>query len=262
MSAARSAAVPAQPEPEAPAGASLDPADVARFAALAEEWWDPDGPFAPLHAMNPLRVGYARDRIAEAQGRDVGGPRCLAGLDVADIACGGGLSSEPMARLGAQVTAIDAAAEGIAIARLHGEQHGLDIDYRAMTAEALAAEGRQFDAVIAFEIVEHVADVDSFLGSLVRLARPGAPIVMSTLNRTVRSLALGIVAAEYVLGLVPRGTHSWRQFRKPRELAAGFRRHGARVVDVRGMVFDPLKRTWRASNRDLAINYLLTAVAD
>ena len=259
MSAVRSrSASPA----EAPSGASLDPADVARFAALAEDWWDPSGKFAPLHAMNPLRVGYARDQIAGARGRDPLAPRPLAGLGIADIACGGGLSSEPLARLGAQVTGIDAAREGIAVARLHAEQHGLDIDYRAMTAEALAAEGRRFDAVVAFEIVEHVADIDSFLEALVRLARPGAPIVMSTLNRTLRSLALGIVAAEYVLGLVPRGTHSWRQFRRPRELAAGLRRHGARVIDVRGMVLDPVRRTWRASSRDLSINYLLTAIAD
>ena len=245
----------------APAGASLDPDDVARFEALADQWWDPQGSFAPLHAMNPLRIGYARDRIAAAQGRDIGGPRALAGLEIADIACGGGLSSEPMARLGARVTAIDAAAEGIAIARLHAGQRDLEIDYRVMTAEALAAEGRQFDAVIAFEIVEHVADVDSFLGSLVRLARPGAPIVMSTLNRTARSFALGIVAAEYVLGLVPRGTHRWRQFRRPSELAAGLRRHGARVADIRGMVFDPLNGDWRESSRDLSINDLLCAVA-
>ena len=249
-------------EAEAPAGASLDPADVARFAALAAQWWDPSGQFAALHAMNPLRLGYARDRIAAATGRDALQARPLAGLAVADVACGGGLSSEPLARMGAAVTGIDAAREGIEVARLHAEQQGLDIDYRAMTAEALAAEGRRFDAVIAFEIVEHVADFESFLDALVRLAKPGAPIVMSTLNRTLRSLALGIVMAEYVLGLVPRGTHSWRQFRKPRELAAGFRRHGARVIDVRGMVLDPARRTWRASSRDLAINYLLTAVAD
>jgi 2-polyprenyl-6-hydroxyphenyl methylase/3-demethylubiquinone-9 3-methyltransferase len=246
---------------DAPVGASLDPADVARFEALAAEWWDPRGKFAPLHAMNPLRVGYARDRIATAHGRDVTRPRPLAGLAVADVACGGGLSSEPLARLGAAVTAVDAAREGIGVARLHAEQQDLDIDYRVTTAEALAEEGRRFDAVIAFEIVEHVADVDSFLGSLVAMAKPGAPIVMSTLNRTARSFALGIVAAEYILGLVPRGTHSWRQFRRPSELAAGFRRHGARIQDVRGMVLDPVTRQWRASDRDLAINYLIAATA-
>ncbi len=255
----RTASRSAAPDAGRLAGASVDPADIARFEALAHSWWDPNGKMKELHRMNPLRIGFIRDRFAAAHGRDPLAHRPLAGLRIVDVGCGGGLSSEPLARLGAEVTGIDASQEGIGVARLHAAERDLDIDYRQTTAEALAESGETFDAVVALEIVEHVADVASFLGALSRLARPGAPLVMSTLNRTPKSFALGIVAAEYVLGIVPRGTHNWRQFLKPSELARGLRDQGFAVEEIRGMVYSPLKGDWSLSDRDLDVNYLLAA---
>jgi len=244
--------------PGAPPG-TVDRDEVARFDALAAGWWDPDGAMAPLHAMNPARVGYIRDRLCANRGRETVGVAALAGLDVVDVGCGGGLLSEPLARLGARVTGIDAAEEAIAVARRHAEAGGLAIDYRATTAEALAATGARFDAVLALEIVEHVANVDDFLGGLSALVRPGGLVVLSTLNRTARSFATAIVGAEYVLRLLPRGTHDWRRFLRPSELAAGLRRHGLAPVDATGIVFDPRRGTWSLSARDLAVNYVMTA---
>ncbi|MCB9947384.1 MAG: bifunctional 2-polyprenyl-6-hydroxyphenol methylase/3-demethylubiquinol 3-O-methyltransferase UbiG [Rhodospirillaceae bacterium] len=257
--AAETAARTPQPDTGRPRSASVDPADIARFAALADEWWDPAGKMRELHRMNPLRIGFIRDHVAAAHRRDALSHRPLAGLKILDVGCGGGLSSEPLARLGAEVTGIDAAAEGIGVARLHAGERDLAIDYRQSSAEELADTGATFDAVVALEIVEHVADVDSFLAALGRLARPGAPLVMSTLNRTAKSFALGIVAAEYVLRIVPRGTHSWRQFLKPSELARGLRRHGFVVEAAKGMVFSPTTADWALSDRDLDVNYLMAA---
>ncbi len=238
---------------------TIDRADVDRFERIAAEWWDPRGKFRPLHAMNPVRIGYIRDRVCEQFGCDPRSVRPFAGLELADIGCGGGLLAEPMARLGAAVTAIDAGAETVEVARLHAGQAGLPVDYRCATAEHLAATGATFDVVTALEIVEHVADVDAFLAALAALVRPGGALVMSTLNRTPRSFAVAIVGAEYLLRLLPRGTHDWRKFLHPSELAAGLRRHGFTVRDVTGMVYDPLRGTWSLSQRDLAVNYLLSA---
>ncbi len=243
----------------AAASSTVDPAEIARFGRIAAEWWDPDGKFRPLHRMNPVRIGYVRDRACERLGRDPRSVRPFDGLAAADIGCGGGLLAEPLARLGASVTALDAGAEAIAAARLHAGGAGLDIDYRCQTAEDLAASGARFDLVTALEVVEHVARVDTFVAALAALVRPGGVLVMSTLNRTARSFALAIVGAEYVMRWLPRGTHDWRKFLHPSELASGLRRHGFAVRDVSGLIYDPAGGGWRLSARDLAVNYLMTA---
>lgn len=239
--------------------ATVDSAEIARFESMAADWWDPDGKFRPLHRMNPLRIGYIRDRICARLGRDPLAPKPLSGLAVLDIGCGGGLLSEPMARLGAAVTGVDAGAEAVGVARAHATESGLTIDYRCSSAEDLAASGARFDAVLALEIVEHVADVDAFCGALATLLRPGGTLVMSTLNRTRRSWAVAILGAEHLLRIIPRGTHEWRKFLKPHELAAALRRAGLQVGDIAGMVPDPRGGGWRLAPHHLAVNYILTA---
>jgi 2-polyprenyl-6-hydroxyphenyl methylase/3-demethylubiquinone-9 3-methyltransferase len=246
--------------PSAAVGGTIDRGEIDRFDRLAAEWWDPEGEFIQLHRLNPVRIAYIRDHICAALGRDAHAVEPLAGLDAVDVGCGGGLLAEPLARLGARTTGLDASGEAIEVARRHAEQAALDIDYRHMTAEQLAASSARFDLVVASETVEHVADVPAFLGALARLTRPGGGIAMTTLNRTARSFALAILAAEYVLGWVPRGTHDWRKFLKPHELAAGLRRVGVSVEDVSGMVYDPLRARWSLSKRDLAVNYLVFGV--
>lgn len=239
--------------------ATIDSAEIARFESMAADWWDPDGKFRPLHRMNPLRIGYIRDRICARLGRDPLAPKPLSGLSILDIGCGGGLLSEPMARLGATVTGVDAGAEAIGVARAHAAESGLDIDYRCSSAEDLAASGARFDAVLALEIVEHVADVDAFCGALATLLRPGGMLAMSTLNRTRRSWAVAILGAEHLLRIIPRGTHDWRKFLKPHELAAALRRAGLEVGDIAGMVPDPRRGGWRLAPHHLAVNYILAA---
>jgi len=241
--------------------ASVDQGEIARFDRLAEAWWDPHGQFRQLHKMNPVRIGYIRERMAAHFDRAEPGPGALAGLSLVDVGCGGGLLTEPLARLGGRVTGLDPSSEAIAFARRHAELLGLDIDYRNETAERLAAAGASFDVVLALETVEHVSDPDSFLQALARLVRPGGLVILSTLNRNAKSFALGIVAAEYVLGWVARGTHDWRKFLKPHELARGLRRCGLTVADVTGLVYDPRTAGWRLDPRDLGINYLMTAAA-
>jgi 2-polyprenyl-6-hydroxyphenyl methylase / 3-demethylubiquinone-9 3-methyltransferase len=232
--------------------------EVARFAALADAWWDPNGAFRPLHRLNPVRVAYVRDRLVAQLAHGSTSARPLAGLSVLDVGCGGGLLAEPLTRLGARVTGIDADAEGVAIARSHAAMAGLAIDYAVTTPEDLVATGRVFDAVVSLEVVEHVTDPDAFLQALVRLTRPGGALVMATISRTLASLALAKIAAEYVLRWVPAGTHSWAKFVKPSELAAGLRRAGATPIDARGMTYDPLRGTWSLTN-DLSVNYLMAA---
>jgi 2-polyprenyl-6-hydroxyphenyl methylase/3-demethylubiquinone-9 3-methyltransferase len=246
-------------EHETQAGGEVDPAEVDRFAALAAEWWDPRGPYAPLHKLTPTRIAYVRDRLVRRHGRDARSLRSLDGLAILDVGCGGGLLAEPLARLGAAVTGIDPAEESIAVARAHAEEAGLAIDYRTATARALAEAGEQFDAVIASEVIEHVPDAEAFVATLARLARPGGLVLVSTLNRTLRALALAVVGAEYVLRWVPRGTHDWSKFVTPNELQDHAEAAGLRPIDVRGMVYDPLRGTWRLSAGDVAINYWLTA---
>ncbi len=238
---------------------SVDPEEVARFSALADEWWDPDGSFRPLHKLNPARVEFIRDRLVSHFDLDAGGRRPLAGLEIIDIGCGGGLICEPLCRMGARVTGIDASDRNVNIAGAHAEQVGLEIAYRQMTAEELVAEGVTFDAVVSLEVVEHVADVAVFLDACCRLARPGGALIFATLNRTPKSFLFGIVAAEYVLGWLPKGTHRWNRFVRPSELAAGLGASGARIVELKGLRYELLTDEWRLS-RDVSVNYMALAV--
>jgi 2-polyprenyl-6-hydroxyphenyl methylase/3-demethylubiquinone-9 3-methyltransferase len=242
------------------AHSTVDEGEIERFSRIAEEWWDPKGKFAPLHRLNPVRLGYIRDRAAAHWQRDPLGGSPLEGLSLLDIGCGGGLLCEPMTRLGATVTGIDAAGRNIATARLHAERQGLAIDYREATAEALAAEGKQFDIVLALEIVEHVADVDLFLQSCGRLAKPGGLVFLSTLNRTAKAWALAIAGAEYVLRWLPRGTHDWRKFLKPSEVVRGLRSGGVEAQEIVGVVYSPLSRAWSLNASDLDVNYMLYGI--
>jgi 2-polyprenyl-6-hydroxyphenyl methylase/3-demethylubiquinone-9 3-methyltransferase len=247
--------------------ASVDPDEVAKFAALAGEWWDPAGKFAPLHRLNPARLTFIRDRIAAHAGRDPLAERPLAGLRVLDIGCGGGLLCEPMARLGAAVTGIDAAEKNVAVAAKHAAEAGLNIDYRHSTAEALAAEtragtGAGFDLVLNMEVVEHVADVAAFLQASAALVAPGGAMALATLNRTPKSFALAIVGAEYLLRWLPRGTHDWRRFLRPSELVASLRAAGLETRELTGVAYNPLTGAWRLAPRDLDVNYMVFAVKE
>jgi len=237
---------------------TVDAEDVARFAEQAERWWDPTGPFAPLHKLNPTRIAFIRDRLAARRGRDPLGGRPLDGLRILDVGCGGGLLCEPMARLGAEVTGIDAAAESVAVAADHAAAHGLTIDYRDESVEALAARGGRYDVVLNMEIVEHVADLSAFLDAAGACVKPGGAMFVATLNRTAKAFALAIVGAEYVLGWVPRGTHKWSKFVRPAELIGLLRRGGFRVDEVTGLAYSPLRDRWTLG-RDLDVNYMLLA---
>ncbi|SLN57575.1 Ubiquinone biosynthesis O-methyltransferase [Roseivivax jejudonensis] len=241
---------------------SVDPREVAKFEAMAAEWWDPKGRAAPLHAMGPCRLDYVAAQIAGEFGRDLDAADPLAGLSVLDIGCGGGLMSEPMARLGAHVTGIDAGAANIAAARTHAEAQELTIDYRAGTAEALSEGEARFDTVLAMEIVEHVPDPDAFVATAARLVAPGGLLIVSTVNRTARAFAAVIVGAEWVLRWLPRGTHDWNRFIRPDELEGMMTAGGLSPVDRKGMVPDLAKGGFRLSDRDLAVNYTVTARRD
>ncbi len=240
------------------ASTTIDAAEVARFEALGEEWWDAKGPMAPLHAINPVRLAFLRDVLVRRFGRDGRGLRPLKGLRVLDIGCGGGLLSEPLARMGADVTGIDPAPGNVDVARLHAGRSGLHIDYRAVPAEDLVAAGETFDVVLALEVVEHVADVGLFIRQAARLVGPGGLFVGSTLNRTGKSFALAIVGAEYVLRWLPRGTHRWDRFVTPDEFEAVLAAAGLAVTEKAGLSFDPLRGQWALSG-DLDVNYFLVA---
>src|SRR5262249_18507178 len=223
---------------------TVDPAEVERFQRVADEWWDPNGKLAPLHRLNPLRLGYIRDHAAAHWRRDPLGDAPLSGLALLDIGCGGGLISEPMTRLGATVTGIDATPGNLETARRHAEGQGLAVDYRQSTVEALVEGARQYDIVLALEVVEHVADVDLFLQSCGRLVKPCGLLFLSTLNRTAKAWALAIAGAEYVLRWLPRGTHDWRKFLKPSEVTRGLERGGVDVQEITGVIYSPLGRAW------------------
>lgn len=237
---------------------TINPEEIAKFAAMAEEWWDPTGKFKPLHKFNPVRLGYIRDKAIAHFDRDGSKRRPFEGLRILDIGCGGGLLSEPMARLGADVAGIDAGEKNIAIAKLHAEQSGLEIDYRATTAEALAAAGEQFDIVLNMEVVEHVDNVPLYMKSCADLVAPGGLLFTASINRTLRAYAFAIVGAEQVLRWLPKGTHDYAKFLTPEEISALVSRNGLKVVEKTGVVFHPLADEWRQS-RDTGINYMVLA---
>lgn len=237
---------------------TINDEEVAKFSAMAEEWWDPKGKFRPLHKFNPVRIGYVRDQATGHFGRDGGELRPFGGLRILDIGCGGGLLCEPMARLGATVVGADASERNIKIARLHAAQSGLDIDYRATTAEALAAAGEKYDIVLNMEVVEHVDNVPLYMKSCAELVAPGGLLFTATINRTLRARAFAIFAAENVLRWLPRGTHSYEKFLTPDEIVALVERNGLKVVDRIGVVYHPIADEWRPS-RDLGINYMVLA---
>lgn len=235
---------------------SVDDAEVGRFSALAREWWDPGGKFRPLHKFNPVRLGYIKEKVCGRFHRDPASSSAFQGLRFLDIGCGGGLLSEPMRRLGADVLGADASATNIEIARLHAEKSGLAIDYRATTAEALAEAGETFDVVLNMEVVEHVADVPLYLAACARMVRPGGLMFMATINRTLKAYALAIVGAEYVLGWLPRGTHTFEKFVKPEELEGPLRAGGLEVLDSCGVGFDPFRDEWQRIG-GTEVNYMM-----
>ncbi len=286
---------PSRPAAAVPATSStLDPREVDAFNALAKEWWDPNGQMKPLHKLGPARMAYLRDTIsahaassayaASAARADLARPdlarpdlarpdlarpggvrptaspsgQPLAGLRILDAGCGGGLVAEPLARMGAIVTGIDPGLETIAAARAHAASQGLAIDYRALRIEDVVAAKETFDAVLCLEVVEHIPDVGGFLSTAAKAVRPGGLLIVSTINRTLRSYALAIVAAEYVLGWLPRGTHDWNRFVRPDELAIYLKRAGLEPPVTRGLVLDPIIDRWRLSS-DVAVNYFAAA---
>ena len=246
----------------APAASSIDPGEIAKFSALAAEWWDPAGKFAPLHKFNPVRLGFIRAEAAAHFGRDARGLRPFEGLKLLDMGCGGGLLCEPMARLGFAVTGADASEKNIGTARAHAAQAGLagrgGIDYQATTAEALAEGRRRFDVVLNMEVVEHVADVSEYLKACARLLRPGGLTIVATLNKTLKSLALAKIGAEYVLNWLPRSTHDWDRFIPPARIQSMLEDAGLNVLKVQGVSFDPLAWDWKLSP-DVAVNYMVVA---
>lgn len=237
---------------------TVDAKEIENFAKDSSHWWDENGPFRPLHRLNPVRLSYIKDRICEVRGCDVASLKPYKGLSILDIGCGGGLVCEPMARLGADVTGIDADENAIAVAKEHAEQSSLEINYKAIATDALITSKEKFDVVLALEIVEHVADVDMFVSHCLKLCKPGGIVIFSTLNRTPKSFILGKIAAEYILGWVPKGTHDWKKFLKPSELSRAVRNAGGAPVNMEGMVFDPITGDFKRSARDLDVNYFMS----
>src|SRR5476651_920373 len=241
-----------------PSTSSVDTAEVERFSRLAADWWDPRGPMAPLHKLNPVRLGYIRDKAAARFGRDPKKLECLKGLRMLDIGCGAGILSEPLARLDAQMVGADPAEANVAAAQAHALESGVVVDYRATTAEDLATANERFDVVLAMEVVEHVVDVKAFVATCASMVKPGRLMIAATLNRTLKSFALAIVGAEYVLRWLPRGTHQWGKFVTPNELEIAFERSGLRVTGERGVIYNPFADRWQLSS-DMDVNYMLVA---
>ena len=237
---------------------TVDPDEVDRFSALATEWWDPRGKMAPLHKFNPVRIGYIRDQAAQRFGRDARRLDSMKGLRILDIGCGGGILSEPLARLGAAMVGVDPSETNVEAAKQHAAQSGLAIDYRCATAEALAEAGEHFDIVLAMEVVEHVADVPLFVQSCTAMVKPGGLMIAATLNRTLKSFALAIVGAEYILRWLPVGSHRWDKFVTPNELEIAMELGGLRVTASQGVIYDILADRWQLSN-DTDVNYMLVA---
>jgi 2-polyprenyl-6-hydroxyphenyl methylase / 3-demethylubiquinone-9 3-methyltransferase len=241
-----------------PPASTVDHDEVERFSALADEWWDPRGRMAPLHKLNPARLAYIRNTACRQFDREVKRLDCLAGLRILDIGCGAGLLSEPLARIGGQVVGVDPSAKNIAAARLHAQENEVTVDYQVGTAEALADAGERFDVVLAMEVVEHVADVNLFVRRCAEMVRPGGLMIAATINRTLKSFALAIVGAEYVLGWLPRGTHRWDRFVTPNELEIALELGGLHVIDQRGVIYNLLADCWEVA-RDMDVNYMVAA---
>tara|TARA_B100000780_G_scaffold234336_1_gene174687 strand:- start:2237 stop:2980 length:744 start_codon:yes stop_codon:yes gene_type:complete len=239
---------------------SVDPAEIAKFQAMATEWWDPNGKFKPLHMLNPCRLDYITQQIAEEFDRDLASEAPFLGLRILDIGCGGGLLCEPMARLGATVVGVDAAERNIPVATTHAEQSGLTITYRHDTAEALVDEGAEFDVVLNMEVVEHVEGPLEYLTACQRLLKSGGIMICSTINRNAKSFAMAIVGAEYIMRWLPKGTHDWSKFITPDELFTLIENAGLDPVDRKGFVFNPISWQWRLSDRDLSVNYVTTSI--
>ncbi|MBU1277640.1 MAG: bifunctional 2-polyprenyl-6-hydroxyphenol methylase/3-demethylubiquinol 3-O-methyltransferase UbiG [Alphaproteobacteria bacterium] len=239
---------------------TIDPQEVAKFEAMAAEWWDPNGKFKPLHMLNPCRLDYITSQIAAEFGRDLSADRPFEGLRLLDIGCGGGLLSEPMARLGATVVGADAAAGNLPVARLHAEKSGLVIDYRHTTAESLAEAGEQFDVVLNMEVVEHVSDPQGYMTACQMLLKPGGLMIASTINRNPKSYMMAIVGAEVIMRWLPKGTHEWKKFITPDELYVLIEKAGLSPVDRKGFVFNPVLWTWSLSARDLSVNYVTASI--
>ncbi len=235
--------------------ASIDLKEIEKFSRVADSWWDERGDFAPLHRINPVRIGFILQKVEGC------GLQSLQGLRILDIGCGGGLLAEPMARLGALVTGIDASPENIAVAKLHAAAEGLEIDYRAGNVEELAANRnlQLFDIILAMEIIEHVADVPGFVGSCCKLLAPGGVMILSTINHTLKSLALAKIGAEYILRWLPIGTHDWRKFLSPGEIEPLLRVGGLKLVELKGMSYSPLKNSWHLTD-DISVNYFMVAI--
>jgi 2-polyprenyl-6-hydroxyphenyl methylase/3-demethylubiquinone-9 3-methyltransferase len=239
---------------------TVDAAEIAKFEAMAAEWWDPNGKFKPLHMLQPCRLDYVIDQICAEYGRDPKADRPFAGLRLLDIGCGGGLLCEPMARLGAEVVGADAAARNIPVARVHAEQSGLEIDYRHTTAEDMAAAGETFDVILNMEVVEHVSDPLAYLTACREMLKPGGLMVCSTINRNPKSYMMAIIGAEHVMRWLPKGTHEWNKFITPDELFALLTQAGLDPVDRKGFVFNPVAWSWSISDKDLSVNYVTSSL--
>lgn len=237
---------------------TIDKAEIEHFSRIAAEWWNPQGKFRPLHKFNPTRIAYLKEKICQHFNRDPNHQRPLEGLRILDIGCGGGLLCEPMANMGATVIGADASETNIEVAKIHAEQSGAKVDYRATTAEALAEAGEQFDIVLNMEVVEHVADIDLFMSATAQMVKPGGLMFVATINRTIKAYALAIIGAEYVLRWLPRGTHQYEKLVRPEELETALMASGMNVTDKIGVTFNPLADSWNRSS-DLSVNYMILA---
>jgi len=240
---------------------TADAQEIANFTRMAEQWWDPRGKFRPLHQINPLRTQFVVENAAKHFGLDRGAEKPLSGLDIIDVGCGGGILSEQMAALGGNVTGIDAGGKNIEIAKVHAKKSGLDINYQNVLPEDMALEGKRFDIVLNMEIIEHVSDTEAFMAASAKLLKDNGVMVLSTLNRTIKSFLLAKIGAEYILRWLPVGTHNWDKFLKPSELAHLIRPHGLEFTEIEGVIYNPLNDSWAISKTDLDVNYMAFAVS-